>query len=328
MTTLRNSILICLVFFMVVSCTKNYDYPNDLEDHSDDIENPVNDEYQIWKERVMPIVEGCTTHYDKAKAIFDWECANIAYDVSYSIYKAEECWNQRKGVCQAYSELFVKLAAHCDLEAVVISGKCRTLSHMDGDGDHAWVKVNTEKGWILIDPTWGAGYVSGGEFTFYYKAYWFDVDPALMIFTHFPDNYYDQRLQNPVTNEQFRSLPNVDPKVAFAGWNGHEVLGYFLNYLGESAPTFYLGFTESLGKFELVQVPFNGKMKVGQTYTLKIRSLAIEEGVSIGSWETNHYLVDWEQEGDLFTFVYRPETECEFHIAVGNNGIMKYDVTN
>ena len=67
MTTLRNSIFICFVLFMVVSCTKNYDYPNDLEDHSGDIENPVNDEYQIWKERVMPIVECCTTHYDKAR---------------------------------------------------------------------------------------------------------------------------------------------------------------------------------------------------------------------------------------------------------------------
>ena len=67
-------------------------------------------------------------------------------------------------------------------------------------------------------------------------------------------------------------------------------------------------------------------MKVGQTYTLKIRSL--DEGISIGSWETNQYLTGWEQEGDLFSFAYTPETECEFFIALGLQGLMKYDVRN
>ena len=317
MTTLRKTVLLCLALLMFGSCSK--------------VEDFFNGDYGLWKERVAPIVEGCTTDYEKAKAIYEWECANIAYDLDFKITTAEECLDQGKGVCQAYSELFVKLAFGCDLEAVLISGEARTLDNMDGDGGHAWVKVNTEKGWILIDPTWGAGAVSMdySEFNFYdHNMSWFDADPELMIFTHFPNNKADQLLSTTVSQDEYLELPLVEPSVAHAGWSGHEVLGYFLNHLGESAPTFYLGFTESLGKFGLVQVPFNGEMKVGQTYILKIRSLAIEEGVSIGSWETNHYLVDWEQEGDLFTFVYTPETECEFYIAVGNNGIMKYDVTN
>ena len=283
--------------------------------------------YPIWRERVRPIVEGCTTSYEKAKAIFDWECANIAYDMSYSIYNAEDCWGQRKGVCQGYAELFVKLAAGCDLEAKVISGEARTMIDMDGTLPHAWVKVNTEKGWILIDPCWGAGELFDDHFVFEYKAFWFDADPRLMIFTHFPHNGADQLLKKPVTLKQYRRLPNVPPSVAFAGWKSQEVLNYYLQHLGMSSPDFYGGFSDNLGEFELVQVPYNGKMKVGRTYTLKIRSLASEAWADVHSWDANHHSEMWKKNGNLFTLVYRPKSEGVFYIGFKSNAILRYEVT-
>lgn len=313
---MRKTVILCLALLMLGSCSKVEDLLTG----------------GVWTERAEQITEGCMTDYEKAMAIYEWECMNISYDLDFKITTAQECWDQRKGVCQAYSELFVKLATHCDLEAKVISGKCRTHFHMDGEGGHAWVKVNTEKGWILVDPTWGAGYVSMdySEFTFYdHNMSWFDAEPELMIFTHFPNNKADQFLSTTVSRDEYLELPLVEPNVAHAGWKGYEVLNYFLNHLGESAPLFYRGFDEGLGKFELVQMPYNGKMKVGETYTLKIKSLAVEEGISIRSWETNHYLESWEQDGDVFTLVYMPESECELHISLNGYGvIMKYDVTN
>ena len=312
---LKKIFLISIIIFVFGSCSK--------------VEDFFNGDYELWKERVAPIVEGCVTDYEKAKAIYEWECANIAYDVSLSIYHASECWEQKKGVCNAYSDLFVKLASGCDLEAVLLSGKARTSDNLDGEAGHAWVKVHTEKGWMLCDPTWGAGCVGEGEFfpnEYNMAMSWFDADPEIVVFTHFPPNRADQFLDVPLTEYQYKQLPDLSAAVVPAGWKANELLNYFLNNPGKTGPLFYSTFYDSLGKFELVQVPFNGEMKVGQTYTLKIRSL--DEGISIGSWETNQYLTGWEQEGDLFSFAYTPETECEFFIALGLQGLMKYDVRN
>ncbi|MBO6026095.1 MAG: hypothetical protein J6P73_02515 [Bacteroidales bacterium] len=258
--------------------------------------------------------------YDKAKAIYEWECANIAYDLDCRIYSAQECWDQRKGVCQAYSDLFVKPASHCQLEAVTVSGDAKTLAYMDGDGRHAWVKVNTENGWILVDPTWGAGTIMEQGFVFYdHNMSWFDVDPEIMVFTHFPDNQDNMFLEEPVTKEQYKMLPLIKAEVTFAGWDAHELLDYFLSHLGEPAPLFYKGFTDGLGKFELVQMPFCGNMKVGETYILKIRSLDANVAPQ-GNWLKN---------GDLYQMVFHPDAEGELNIFLsGCGGIMKYEVNN
>lgn len=300
----------CLIILFFCSCSKMVD----------GFENSTGD---VWKERAEQITKGCRTDYEKAEAIFEWECANIAYDVSYSIYTAEECWQQRKGVCQAYSALFVKLATACDLEAKIISGDCRTLNYPDGDGRHAWIKANTELGWILLDPTWGAGYVNGNVFTSYQDDTWFDAAPELMIFTHFPDNASNQMLAREITKSQFRELPLIEPKVSVAGWEGYDVLNYFLNHLGEPAPLLYQGFTENAGKFILVDMPYCGNMKIGRSYTLEI--LSLDENLSVSSSPNPGWKKEAVEDGVLYRCVFKPESEGGFNVYFNNNGIMKYE---
>lgn len=306
-----------LIFPLFCSCSKM------IEDLGFDTDG----DYELWKERVTPIVEGCTSDYEKAKAIYEWECKNISYDLGYSIYTAEECWKNLRGVCQAYSELFVKLAYGSDMKAKIISGNCRTLNHLNGDGRHAWVKVSTEKGWILLDPTWGAGYtnMNDGNFVFYdNNMSWFDADPELMVFTHFPDDVSDQMLTPSITQYQYKSLPLIEPVVSQAGWKGHEVLRYFLDHLDEIAPLFYVGFTNYADHFKLVDMPYCGNLKIGQTYVLKI--LSFDEELAVSS----NLNLDWEQEivedGILYKSVFRPESEEEFLVYYNYSGIMKYNI--
>ena len=145
------------------------------------------------------ITKNCSTDYEKAFAIYQWECKNIAYDVTLNVHDGEECFKKKKGVCQAYSELFVMIAKECGLKAKIIVGKAKVDPKSTGlrikDNGHAWVKVKTEKGWILVDPTWGAGSVSKKKFIrSENNMSWFDVDPKWMIFTHFPDNAKNQML--------------------------------------------------------------------------------------------------------------------------------------
>ena len=56
------------------------------------------------------ITDGEVTKYDKARSIYQWICKNISYDTTYQIYTADKCWELKRGVCQAYCELFYRLA--------------------------------------------------------------------------------------------------------------------------------------------------------------------------------------------------------------------------
>ena len=60
---------------------------------------------------------------------------------------------------------------------------------VEGDAGerHAWVEVKVDGEWIVMDPTWGAGYVHEGTFHFQYNEDYFDPDPAFLAETHTRD---------------------------------------------------------------------------------------------------------------------------------------------
>ena len=303
-------LLVAMVFTSCSKLREDFDF-NFADESGTDTDFPFGfeDDLELWKERVAPMVEGCTTNYEKALAIYEWECANIAYDLSYSIYHAAECWEQKKGVCQAYSEMFVKLALGCGLEARLVSGKCKNGFSPDGEGGHAWVKVNTEKGWILIDATWGAGTVS---YEFHFNDHdhvmaWFDVDPAIMIFTHFPSKQEHQLLSNPLTESQYKSIPELRPDVSFVGFDGLQVLNYFLSHPEGSLPGYPRYCLPLKDRIKLIEVPMGSNLKVGGTYTFKIK--CIDTNLAIASSDYNFGWEEWEKEGDCYTRVLQPTSE-------------------
>lgn len=75
-----------------------------------------------WSELAAKIVGDKTAKRDQAYAIYRWLCDNIAYDTSYSIHDADTAIEQKRGVCQAYCEIFYRLAEPLGLEAHIISG--------------------------------------------------------------------------------------------------------------------------------------------------------------------------------------------------------------
>ena len=266
----------------------------------------------VWTRRAAEITAGCKTAYSKAQAIYRWECLNIQYDWDMKIHSAKNCWKLRKGICQAYSELFCVLAEHCGLRADLIRGVAKGT--VNGES-HSWVIANTEKGWILIDPTWGAG--STYDSTEASMA-WFDVKPEVMIFSHFPDDPKDQHLATPLTYEQYNSLPNMPAAVTQAGWNGTALLNHFLNHPQNKPPKFYLDFTLDAGKFRLISAPYDGALQAGKTYTFKIQILDPKyELGGTGKWTRN---------GNIYTCVYTAKKGEDFMIRINSMGIMKYTV--
>lgn len=177
----------------------------------------INESKIDYKALVTDIVGCAKTPCEKAKAIYKWLCDNISYDVTCQIHDADTCWKQKCGVCQAYCELFYHLGKAVGLTVDIISGKSKQRDGKISEKSHAWVFVYTN-GYdgIYIDPTWGAGCVSEtGEFI---KSdgdlTWFDVQPAWMIYTHFPDNkewIKLEQLNEVLTEDIFGKLPFMEP---------------------------------------------------------------------------------------------------------------------
>lgn len=266
----------------------------------------------VWTRRAAEITAGCKTAYSKAQAIYRWECLNIQYDWDMKIHSAKNCWKLRKGICQAYSELFCVLAAHCGLTAGLIQGVAKGT--VNGES-HAWVMANTEKGWILIDPTWGAGITHDSTEV---PMAWFDVKPDVMIFSHFPEDAEDQRLTKPITFEQYSRLPNIPAGVTQSGWSGTTLLNYFLSHPQSKPPRLYTSFTTFAGKFRLISAPYDGTLQAGKTYTFKVQIIDPNYRVS-GTGK-------WTRSGNIYTCVYTAKKGENFDIVINYMTIMKYTV--
>lgn len=155
------------------------------------------------------VIGEAQTIEEKARAIYDWICENIAYDTTKQIHDAETCYKTKRGVCQAYCELFCRMAEAVGLTADIISGKTKDSKGTISKDKHAWIYVYTHAyDGILIDPTWGAGSVDGAKFIKNSdNSNWFNVSPYWMIFSHFPDELYWSKLDLSITEDQFAKLP-------------------------------------------------------------------------------------------------------------------------
>lgn len=264
---------------------------------------------KLWAERVAPIVEGCETDYEKAKAIYDWMSENIIYDYTYSVYSAETCWEKRTGVCEAFSDLYVNLAKGCDLSAEKIKGICRNSDESDGTGGHAWNKVRTEKGWILLDVTWGSCYGHVGDFYNGNSRIWFDVFPDWMIFTHFPNNSHNQLKSIPLSRNDYLSLPNVIPTLGLWGWEAGTTLTYYLQHPQAIAPITYAIKNYCWDTNVFLEYPCS--MEEGREYTIRIRNLNPEYPPS-GNF--------WDVEGNVYSCM----ATAGFTLYVGGCSIIHY----
>ena len=163
-----------------------------------------------FRNEVATIIGDANTVEDKARAIYNWICDNIAYDTTKQIHDAETCYKTRRGVCQAYCELFCYMAEAVGLTADIIFGKTKDAEGRISD-KHSWIFVYTHAyDGIFIDPTWGAGSVDDVKFVKSAdNSNWFNISPYWLIFSHYPDHPYWSKLDVAITEEQFKKLPII-----------------------------------------------------------------------------------------------------------------------
>jgi len=157
----------------------------------------------------------------KARAIFRWITANIAYDPALreEVLRPEDVLERRRAVCSGYAALFKALAEAAGLEAEIIHGHAKAAGYQAGRGmeasfEHAWNAVRIGGEWALLDCTWGAGWLDGaGRFAPRFTDHYFLTPPEVFADDHFPHDVRWQLLERPISREEY--LRRVQRRPAF-----------------------------------------------------------------------------------------------------------------
>ncbi|GBC04329.1 hypothetical protein RclHR1_05620003 [Rhizophagus clarus] len=154
----------------------------------------------------------------KLRAIFVWITDNISYDCEnffsgqyrYGANEPEDVLKKRSAVCAGYSNLFYELSIAAKLNVWKINGNAKGAGYEAGDdilGSHAWNGVLYEGEYLLIDSTWGAGFLNNKQFAKFFNPFYFMCSPMKMIYRHLPSDPKHQYLQPTVSSEEFLNLP-------------------------------------------------------------------------------------------------------------------------
>ncbi|MBP5751966.1 MAG: hypothetical protein J6W60_03790 [Treponema sp.] len=181
------------------------------------------------------IVASAKTDMEKARALFSWIGYNIVYDYSFKkeSYTAAGTWKNRTGVCEGYVLLYIQMAKAVGLNAEYVSGYAKnTADYNPGNPleKHGWGVVHINGKHVLFDVTWGA--VSKLDDPSTFNGDWFDVDPYLFIFSHFPQELKhtyiaDNSMDLGQFYEYFKKLPTAHPGLARLGIEGKELYDFF-----------------------------------------------------------------------------------------------------
>ncbi|MEM6328426.1 MAG: transglutaminase domain-containing protein [Bacteroidota bacterium] len=147
------------------------------------------------------------TEADRARAAFRWVAGHIAYDSASLVpgqrkqQSADSTLARRNGVCEGYARLLIALLGRMDIEARYISGWGLSTDDaaISPDGLHAWVAARLDGAWVLMDPTWAAGGVSGGRFFPRFRGEWFASPPDWFARRHIPTDERWQLLSRPLS---------------------------------------------------------------------------------------------------------------------------------
>lgn len=110
------------------------------------------------------IVKNKSTNMEKARAIYKYVAQTMRYDVQ-KLKRNTFSWRDssikaletKKGVCQDYVFLTVALLRAAGIPSHFVEGMAQGQAH-------AWVESLIGNRWISMDPTWGSGYITNGQF--------------------------------------------------------------------------------------------------------------------------------------------------------------------
>ena len=202
-------------YLMAENRKRDYDFPFYLDPISKTIVNNKEAVDKIdLKDLVYQITKNKKSEREKMMAIINFIHSSIEYD--YVGYQSKNYTNPQKNakqilagknriaVCAGYAYVFEELCSYANISCRYILGYAKSnFNKIENKGIyHAWNIVKIQGKEELYDITW-----ADGE-----DDQWLNVNPKLMIYSHFPDNEKDQLLLEPIKYEDFVSATVVLPK--------------------------------------------------------------------------------------------------------------------
>ncbi len=132
----------------------------------------------------VDVTKGISGDYETVVAIKTWVNQHIKYDWDNSApnQDAYTAFIGEEGICQAYSNLTKAMLSSLGIPCVLINGNSSA-------GGHAWNMAYTkDKGWVLVDSTWGTIYTEETQFSQDHTPYYCDSiqeQEGDFVFTYF-----------------------------------------------------------------------------------------------------------------------------------------------
>ncbi|MBC9934558.1 transglutaminase domain-containing protein [Chitinophaga qingshengii] len=158
------------------------------------------------------LVAHCENKTAILRALYAWMPTHINYDVVNTFqpgyYKdtadaINKTLQTRVAVCEGYASLYMDVARRAGIPAVLVSGYPLINGRPD-NASHAWVAVQLDNEWKMIDPTWGAGSVSNNKYTPRLTWRHFLAEPHEYLKTHVPFDPLFQFSEYPLRHDEIR----------------------------------------------------------------------------------------------------------------------------
>ena len=268
------------------------------------------------------LLKPTNTQIEKVRVLFTWVATHIKYDdkafnlEDYPDYSAENVLQNKRAVCEGYSNIFKALCDEAGLEAEKVIGYAKGYGYEVGDKfkdtDHAWNVIKVDNKWLLFDVTWASGYaenkngklVSTSEF----EPYWFNVHPNAFIFTHLPEQSKWQLTGSPLSLTQYETLPYLTNTFFELDFNPDKT--YSAAVAGkEFVETYSIKFPIDASK-----LPYLKSLSRSNEITFNIQSDYAEE-IALIDGKTWYY---FSKEKNTFTLSHKPISN-EISISVKIN---------
>jgi len=147
----------------------------------------------------------------KSRAIFIWIANNIGYDTDNMFVKntylnhaeaIDKTLKTKKGLCFDYAVLFSEIAHKVGIKSFLVSGYTKEKGVVD-TLPHTWCAALIDSKWVMIDPTWGSGWVQHGKFIKQTNFVYYKTRPEVIIESHMPFDPLWQLSDYPVSNAAF-----------------------------------------------------------------------------------------------------------------------------
>ena len=226
------------------------------------------------------LVEPARNDREKARAIFRWLADRVTYDADAYLSNtppkyvtAPAVLKGRLTVCDGYANLFVALAKEAGLDAVKLLGYARGYGSAPGEKvatNHAWNAVKIDGQWMLVDATWGAGYLDAQKgFVKRLEDFYFLPAADALIFSHFPNDAKWQFLDPAVTKATFTPWPKVSVGLLKLGVEPKEVRALLED---TSLTGLVSGFVYPGVAIRVVKAPLQGKLQAGTKIHVRIEA--------------------------------------------------------